>query len=394
MKEIRVLGIMTGTSCDGIDLACASFRGDEPGNFSRIGFESAPYPAALRARVLGLQKPGSRIRLCDLLDLDRDIGETIGKAATRAIAKNPDWRPHLLAMHGQTIAHHPAPRGKGTTLQAGNAARVAELTGLTVAHRFREGDQAAGGEGAPLAPLFHAFLASRDGKREGVAFHNLGGIGNLTYLAPNGRLLAFDTGPANALIDEATEAATKNRQRFDRGGKIAASAEPDRAAVEQMLLNERYFRKSPPKSTGRDEFHLKWLKGYTRARGAALVSTATELAALSAAHAYRSFILSKKWPLHKICFSGGGAKNLELMRRISAFLPGTECVDAGTLGVPSQEMEALAFAYFGFRTLLGQPLGGEWTGASPLASPASLLPGRNWRDLTEFLGNSAVRDHV
>src|SRR6185295_12619776 len=238
---------------------------------------SVPYPKPLRERVLGFQIPGADRSLEVLLKLHRDLGEWYGQSFAR-ILKGKNRRADVIANHGQTVAHFPAPGGMGVTLQLGDPTRIARATGLTVAAHFRSGDMAAGGEGAPLLPLYHKLLAEHlDRTGRGLSIHNLGGISNLTYIAPRGskdQILAFDTGPANIWIDAATELATGGRKKFDDGGKIAMRGKIDIEGVRRALRHP-YFRKPVPKSTGRDDFPFELLFSSTRARGADLVATAT-----------------------------------------------------------------------------------------------------------------------
>jgi anhydro-N-acetylmuramic acid kinase len=242
---------MTGTSCDGLDCSCIAIDGN---TWKTLWTASLSYPSQLRQRVLEAQRYGRTPAKLEALALNRDLGEWYGKSLERLIARKPvRVRPHAIANHGQTVVHLP---GSGVTLQLGDPARVAARTGLTTISHFRHGDIAVGGEGAPLVPLFHKLLAGRmsDAKR-GIAIHNLGGISNLTYLAPRGQVLAFDTGPGNIWIDAAAARASRGRARMDRDGKLAASGEIDLRAV-VAVLKHPYFSKPIPKSTGRDDFPI------------------------------------------------------------------------------------------------------------------------------------------
>ena len=382
---LRVLGVMTGTSCDGLDAACVEI--DDTG-WRPLWSASAPFPKQLSDRVFKFQAPGTRQPIADWLSLNRDLGDWYGQALARLIARNggkggPE-APQAVANHGQTLAHFPAKRAQGTTLQLGDPTRIARATGLTVISHFRDGDLAAGGQGAPLVPLFHQLISLALGPSNGIAIHNLGGISNLTYIAPDGALLAFDTGPGNLWIDEATRIFTRGKQRFDRGGRIARTAQPDTKAV-QAVLKHPYFKKSAPKSTGRDEFSFSVLSRATRAKGAALVATATAITAESIAGSYRQFVLKRGMPLERIYFVGGGAKNTGLLSQIRALLPGVEVSSLQETGFDPQMIEAQAFAYFGFLALCGQPIGGAWTGARGFGPPAHIIPGENWDEICAWL---------
>ncbi len=372
---------MTGTSCDALDAACVSFS---PQGWTLEEFFTSPYPAALRKRVLAIQEPQTRVSLAEILELERDLGawygQTLGRMAQKAGGVD------AIANHGQTLAHHPAPQGRGTTLQAGTAARIAQASGLTVVSDFRSGDMAAGGQGAPLVPLFHSAIASGLAPVErGVSIHNIGGISNLTYLGPNDQILAFDTGPGNAWIDLAAAVASSGRLKMDRNGALARKGQPDLAAVDEILKHP-FFKKPFPKSTGRDDFPFELLLTRTRSRGADLVATATLITIESIAHAYRQLkVGTRKRPLDRLLVCGGGARNPVLMEGLAVVLPGTRVGSLEECGMDPQTLEAQAFAFFGFCALFGNPIGGSWTGARGYAPPASITPGRNWPELLDKL---------
>ncbi len=382
------MGIMTGTSCDGLDAACLEVHGEK---WQFLWSASAEYPEPLRNRVLKMQEPRARITTQLLLELNRDLGDWYARTASRMIAGS-SRKPDVIANHGQTVAHFPARGAKGTTLQLGDPTRIAELTGLTVVASFRDGDMAAGGEGAPLAPRFHIELAralrSELPGAKGIALHNLGGISNLTYIGAAGGsrepvVFAFDTGPANLWIDEAVKRHTRGRQSFDRGGLIAASGAIDHAAVERVMKFP-YFRKGVPKSTGRDDFPFEYLLARTKARGADLVATATAITAVSVADAYRRFVL-RKHPLSAIYFCGGGARNEMLIDSVAALLPEVKVQSLGDVGFDETLVECQAFAILGYRSLRGLPLGGPWTGVKGWGPPGHIVPGKNWARVIDGL---------
>jgi anhydro-N-acetylmuramic acid kinase len=377
---IKILGAMTGTSCDGLDAACIEI--DENG-WKLLWSQTAPYPGPLRKRVLKMQLPGEKRTMKEILEVERDLGEWYGKTFAKMIARAPaGTRPDVIANHGQTVAHYPASGRKGVTLQMGDPTRIAAATGLTVVSQFRDGDMSAGGEGAPLAPLFHRALARALGGG-GVAVHNLGGISNLTYVAPDGNVIAFDTGPANVWIDAATELATRGSAKFDRGGARGARGKVDQAAVRKILAHP-FFKKAPPKSTGRDDFPFAILRKNTRVRGDDLVATATAVTIESVVRAYQNFILKKGLPLSTIYLSGGGARNQTLLKELGSRL-GVTVTTLQDAGVDPQLTEALAFAYFGYLSLRGKPLGGTWTGAKSFGAPGQITPGENWNALVSKL---------
>jgi anhydro-N-acetylmuramic acid kinase len=377
---MKILGVMTGTSCDGLDVACAEFGG---GTWNSLWTKSASYPTALRKRVLAAQLPNAKLSLKEWGELHRDLGIWIAGVVKRFLQSRE--QPDAIACHGQTVAHFPAPEKEGFTIQLADPARIAEATGLTVVSNFRDGDMAAGGEGAPLAPRFHRLLA---GGQSGISIHNLGGISNLTYVGGPSLVLAFDTGPANLWIDAATELVTRGKMKFDRDGKIARQHAPDLNSVERALADP-FFSRKPPKSTGRDEFPFEKLLKLTRARDGSLVATATAITVESIARAYGDFIVKKKLRLAAIYFSGGGARNKFLMDRLRARLSGIRINALDELGVNARYVEANAFAYFGFLALQSCPLGGAWTGVSGWAPAAHIIPGRNWPQIVRRLAAGA-----
>lgn len=355
---MKIAGVMTGTSCDGMDISCLRFQSEKV--CETLWSAEAPYPRELRERVLAAQLPGATLSLKDWGALNRDIGEWLGKAIARIIAKRE--QPDVLACHGQTVGHFPG--RQGYTIQMAEAGRIAMATGMTTITQFREGDMAAGGQGAPLAPRFHQFMAECAAV-DRIAIHNIGGISNLTYI-DGGKVLAFDTGPGNCWIDAAAGA-----KGFDKDGEMARRGKPDLNVVEKVL-RMKFFAARPPKSTGRDDFPFELMDG-----SADPVATATEITVESIARAYERFVPK----VRAIYFCGGGAKNRFLLERIAERLRGVEVRRVEELGFDGQFVEAQAFAYLGYRVLLGQAVGGEWTGAKRWAPPAHITPGRNWREI-------------
>jgi len=366
---------MTGTSCDGLDASCVAFDGDPSAAGNADWNASISYPPSLRTRILDIQRAGARISIRDLLGLEASLSDWYATSLKKIIGKKTSDAPDLIALHGQTVAHHPDLR---STLQLGNAARVAEATGVSVASRFRDGDLAAGGQGAPLLPLFHLHIAHSIGSA--VSIHNIGGISNLTYVEPDGTALAFDTGPGNIWIDEAARIATRGRLAMDRDGRLGKSGIADMKAVEHALKHP-FFKKRPPKSTGRDDFPFSILARATRAKGADLVATSTEVTVESIARAYSKWLMKK--PLKEILVCGGGAKNRHLMERLSERLNPVAVRSISELGWDPGMIEAQGFALFGFRSLLGASLGGKWTGAKRFGPPGWITPGSNWPALLQ-----------
>lgn len=371
---------MTGTSCDGLDAACIEISAE---GWRPLWAKSSPYPKPLRERVLKMQLPGTRVGLREFLDLNARLGEWYGSSVAKLIRAN-DPAPDVIANHGQTVAHFPDAK-PATTLQIGDPVRIAQATGVTVVSNFREGDMAAGGKGAPLVPLFHSLIAQRlPGGDSGIAIHNLGGISNLTYVSPKGDVLAFDTGPGNIWIDAAATSATRGKSLMDRNGALAGRGRIDTGAVVSVLKHP-YFSRPAPKATGRDDFPFSYLTGKSRAKGADLVSTATAVTVESIARAYERFILSRGLPLDSIYLCGGGANNPVLVEWLQGRMPGVNFGQLSDHGLDARWIEAQAFAVYGFLSLKGAPLGGEWTGARGFGPPGHIVPGSNWNTVLNLL---------
>ena len=383
-ERITIAGVMTGTSCDGVDVAAIEF---DPESWTPKWEASLPYPTKLRKRVFDLQRPGAKKTIEEIFGLHTEIGDWLGEVLTDLIeGLSADERPAAIAMHGQTIAHHPSRRPHGFTVQLGDPTRVAEKTGRTVVSQFRQGDLAAEGEGAPLAPLYHYLLSSvLPGGHDGVAIHNLGGISNFTYLDPTGRIFALDTGPANVWIDAAVEKATRGKKKFDLGGRMAMEGKVDVPTVKKLLAHP-YLKRPAPKSTGRDEFPPEYFfSRATKLKGNGLVSTATAYTVETMARAYERFVIDEGKPLAAIYLCGGGAKNETIRHWLSDRLEGVKVATVEEHGFESQYIEAQAFAFLGYRSLLGLPVGGSWTGVARFAPPGQITPGRNWIDVLKSL---------
>jgi len=315
--------------------------------------------------------------------LERDFTEAVANQVLAELKGHAAHGSHsidVIAVHGQTVAHHPDDR---VTLQLIDPALLAAQVGLPVLSQFRRGDLAQGGQGAPLVPLFHRRIAETliGDLASGISLHNLGGISNFTYLgAREDNDFALDTGPGNAWIDAATQLASKGKERFDDGGRRAKRGQVDPKAVER-LMKHPYFKRGIPKSTGRDDFPFAWFRKTlgTRVAGNDAVATATALTGRSIAEAYDRFVLSRGLPLRNLVLCGGGAFNVALVQDIRARM-GHVC-RVSTLeewGGDSSLIEAQAFAYLGALSLLGKQLGGAWTGRpanSGYAPPASITLG-------------------
>ena len=343
------IGLMSGTSLDGVDGVLADLSG---GRIAVQAYATAQFPVALRAELLALNTPGdNELHRAALAGngLARAYAGVVGQLlADCGIAAGAVT---AIGAHGQTVRHRPLEFDEvGYTLQINNPSLLAELTGIDVVGDFRSRDLAAGGQGAPLVPAFHrALFAQPD---ETVAVLNIGGISNLSLLpaanAPDGAVvLGFDCGPGNALMDHWCQ--SHIGQPFDRGGQWAASG---RVLPELLahLRTEPYFAKAPPKSTGRDLFNPTWLAarlGTLAVSAADVQATLTELTAATCAADVVGH--GKDSKLLIVC--GGGALNDHLLERLRALLPGVNVVPSTDHGLPPQQVEAAAFAWLARSTV-------------------------------------------
>jgi anhydro-N-acetylmuramic acid kinase len=351
---MRVLGMISGTSHDGIDIAVVDFTLEGGTLAGRIEYSaSVPYDPRLRGRIIAALPPAlpGFEAACEL---DTSIGQAFGAAAADAVAALGKARPSLICSHGQTVFHWVEGGHARGTLQLGQPAWIAEATGLPVISDVRAADLAAGGEGAPLVPILDQLLLEpyrAAGVRAGAL--NLGGIANITVCAPGAEPVAWDIGPANALIDAVVTAEPSTPDTFDRDGALAASGTVIPALLTQLLA-EPYYRLAPPKSSGKELFHLGYVRDAVGRAGISpslpdLVATLTELTAVTVADA------ASKADVQVLVAAGGGVRNPVLMRRIAQLLPGAELLTTDRLGVPSDVKEAVAFALIGWATAHGLP---------------------------------------
>jgi anhydro-N-acetylmuramic acid kinase len=369
MREaMRVLGMMSGTSADGIDVALVRISGAPPAFSAQLeAHHHVPFPAYVRRAILRLAN-GAATTTAEIGELNFLVG---GEFARAAIAACKKWRVplrkiSLIGSHGQTVFHlGTKARFQGkvrapSTLQIGEISIIAERTGIPAVGDFRPADMAAGGQGAPLVP-FVDYLLYRDAQRGRVAL-NIGGIANLTVI-PAGALpkdvFAFDTGPGNMVVDALVERITRGKAAFDRDARIALSG---RTIPELLvrLMREPYLRVKPPKSAGREQFGetytrrlLAWANQHPVA-APDLVRTATVFTSLAISDAFRRFILPRA-KVDELIVTGGGARNPLMMAQLAAALPGIEVVPASRFGMPLQAKEAFAFAVLAYETYHGRP---------------------------------------
>ena len=360
------IGLMSGTSLDGIDGALVRWHHDTP---TTVAFASLPMPAALRTELLRLQSPADdelhRSRLA-AIELTRGYAGVCAELLARVPAGE---RVGAIGAHGQTIRHRPE---SGYTLQLLDGALLAELTGCNVVCDFRSADVAAGGQGAPLVPAFHARVFGAAGRCRAIV--NLGGIANVTLIAADGSVRGHDTGPANVLLDLWAERWTG--QPYDRDGALAAAGRCDEALLAR-LLDEPYFSMPAPKSTGRDTFHAGWLEARLGdadrqpARAADVQATLLELTALTVARDCLAGGAETVW----LC--GGGAANPALRDAIARRCVPAAVQTTAALGAPPQAVEAVAFAWLARCRLAG--IAGNLpavTGARGYRVLGALYPGR------------------
>ena len=366
-KPMLVLGMMSGTSADGIDVALARISGAPPNlNAKLLGHTSVKFPSAVRKEILRVaeQLP---IAAGALSQLNFRLGELFAGAAIAACRKFrvPPKRIALIGSHGQTIFHQGKPvnylgRPTASTLQIGEPAIIAAHTGITTIGDFRPADIALGGQGAPLVP-YADYLLYRHNKLGRVSL-NLGGIANITVLpraAKPHQVFAFDTGPANMLIDALVSHFTRGRLRFDENARLASEGRSIPALLDD-LLRDPYLKLPPPKSTGREYYGNAYLKKILalgrryRAKPNDLIRAATIFTALSVVDALNRFVLPKS-KIHQLIVSGGGAHNPLILAQLSAALPGIEVLPSGRLGIPEDAKEAFAFALLAYESFHQRP---------------------------------------
>ena len=340
------LGLISGTSADGIDAALVRFDGDHG---TLVAGHTFPWDNALRARLVALGQGVGEVSLDTLGELDVEVAEAFAKAALQLLEKArvaPD-KVRAIGSHGQTVRHRPAARHP-FTMQLGDGNVIAERTGIDTVADFRRRDVAAGGQGAPLVPAFHA--AMLHDAREDRAVLNLGGIANFTLLPATGDVRGFDTGPANALMDAWCERHLGTP--YDAHGAFAARGTRDDALLGR-LLEDPWFAQPPPKSSGREQFHLAWVESRLAGteRPEDVQATLLELTATTVANALRAHQPDTR----RVLVCGGGVHNPHLLARIAAHLPGVHIESTAAHDLDPDFVEAMAFAWLAREALAGRP---------------------------------------
>ncbi len=383
---MRVVGLMSGTSGDGVDAALVDIRGTGHDlKVKPLAFVSCPYPADLQQRVLAVSARGTVSEICHLNVV---LGEWFARAAMHVIqqAGLEPAKIGLIGSHGQTIHHLPNAvdePGVGTvrsTLQIAEPAVIAERTGIATVANFRPRDMAAGGQGAPLTPYAH-YVLLRDKKRSRLIV-NLGGISNVTYL-PAGKgldaILAFDTGPGNMVMDGLIRRLTKGRDMMDRGGKLAAKGNVAIGLLAKLLAHP-YLKRNPPKSTGREEFGDAFVEQILAAQKAHRLKSEDVLATCSLFTAI-TLGSARRWlggPVDEVIIGGGGVRNRALMSNLSSVFSPVPVRTFETAGWQSKAFEAVAFAVLAYQTSHGECANvPSVTGAAHPVVLGTMVPGRS-----------------
>lgn len=393
---MKVVGLMSGTSCDGVDAALVDIRGrGQSLQVKPLAFQTLAYPASLQQRIMAVSVAGSVTDVCHLNVL---LGEWFAKAALRVI-KEGGLRPSavdLIGSHGQTVHHLPNGRSEvgfgkiRSTLQIGEPAVIAERTGVTTVANFRARDMAVGGEGAPFAPYIHYVLLTHP--RRSRVIVNLGGISNVTFLPSGGPLTsirAFDTGPGNMVLDAIIQRHTRGRTAFDRGGRVASRGKVDPPLLRSLMAHPFILRR-PPKSTGREEFGALFVDQLFRQKRVQRMRIEDLLATCAAwtAGAVRQGISRIGKPIDEIIVGGGGVRNRAIMRTLTDISRPVPVRTFNDVGWDSKSFEAVAFAVLAYQTISGQPANvPAVTGAKHPVVLGAIVPGKpagsraRWRRL-------------
>lgn len=351
-----IVGLMSGTSCDGVDAALVRIKGTGADlQIKLVSFSTTPYPEKIKLRLLA-----PRMDAAEVCALNVDIGEFMAGAAKAAMDAAPkSIKVDFVATSGHTVAHLPPRGNQGRgTLQIGEPAILAQLCGVPIVSDFRQRDMAAGGQGAPLVPYADWVLFRRDYRT--VALLNIGGIANVTVVTPKfENVMAFDTGPGNMAIDGAVRLLTAGKKQYDKDGEAGMRG----VVIDEFLdylLDHPFFQEEPPKSTGREEFGPEvYLRDAIASRKSQhsyddLIATVTTAVAFSIIRAHNRFI-KPKYEIERLIISGGGAHNHALLQRIKQGFAGVVVRTSDRYNIPADAREAIAFAILGNETICGTP---------------------------------------
>lgn len=358
-KRLRVAGLMSGTSMDGVDVAIVDIENGKP---KLLAFDTVSYKPSVRTMLLKLCNPGTS-GVDAICHYNAAVGTLFAEALiTFCRKKRPALKTiDLIGSHGQTIYHNPAGKKFGhrlirSTLQIGEPAVIAELTGIPTVADFRPRDMAAGGQGAPLVPFAdHILFAHKTLNR---AIQNIGGIANVTFLPAGGRpdqIIAFDTGPGNMVIDGFVELITENRKHYDRNGQMAAKGTVHTSFLNKLLANS-FLKQRPPKTTGREQFGLSFCRQFYQKAldmhvpGPDMMATVTEFTARTIADAYKRFLPTLP---DEVILCGGGCRNPALVKRVHNHLPDVSILTTADFGIDPDGKEAVSFAILAWATIKG-----------------------------------------
>ncbi|MGC9404055.1 anhydro-N-acetylmuramic acid kinase [Vibrio genomosp. F10] len=368
MKQPELyIGVMSGTSMDGVDTALVQIDGE---NVHMIAHDEYPMPSDIKSRLLNIAT-GQRTNLIEIGELDHQLGRLFADAVNALLDKSGYQADHIAAIgnHGQTVFHQPT-SDFPFTMQLGDANIIAAQCGIDTVADFRRKDMALGGQGAPLVPAFHQAIFSAT--HSSVVVLNIGGISNISVLRPNQKVIGYDTGPGNMLMDAWCQ---KHRNRpYDKDAEFAYQGNVEPSLLSELLA-ESYLQKPPPKSTGRELFNLDWLTKHLADHYVPAEDVQRTLCEYTALTICEQVRLYKVGLSPELLVCGGGAQNPLLMMRLAELLPDWQVASTSEKGVDGDFMEAIAFAWLAQRRLHGLSSNlPEVTGASKLASLGVIYP--------------------